>query len=39
MSKCTECSLAFPTHELWCYHIDCDNDDYGIHGCGIEEGE
>lgn len=32
---CVECGWAFPAHSADCYHADCDEDDYGVHGCGV----
>lgn len=32
---CPECGAAFPKHADTCYHFDCDEDDFVVHGCGI----
>ena len=31
---CPECGLKGGRHEGSCYHSDCDQDDWAVHGCG-----
>lgn len=37
MTTCDECMALLPQHTPDCYHIDCDEDDGAIHGCGASE--